>query len=101
MKKFIIYERVQKICKEFDTAFNEKNLDKIENNFEFALELLNSKLDEISKCNLYYSIGTAHSDYIQIWTNRLSVEETEYNLVSVYPWQKVKQISEFVYMSMM
>ena len=80
MKKFIIDERVQKICKEFDNAFDEKNLDKIKNNFKSALELLNSKLDEISKCNLYYSIGTAHGDYIQIGTNRLSVEEIEYNL---------------------
>lgn len=57
-----------------------KDLDKIKNNFESALELLNSKLDEISKCNLYYSIGTAHGDYIQIVTNKLSVEEIEYNL---------------------
>lgn len=80
MNRFIIDKRVQRICKEFDNAFDEKNLDKIKNNFKSALELLNSELDSISKCNLYYSIGTAHSDYIQVGINRLSVKEVEYNL---------------------
>lgn len=80
MNRFIIDKRVQRICKEFDNAFDKKNLDKIKNNFKSALELLNSELDAISKCNLYYSIGTAHGDYIQIGINRLSIEEVEYNL---------------------
>lgn len=80
MNEFIIDKRVKKICKEFDEAFNEKNLDRIESNFEPALELLNTQLDIISKCNLYYSIGTAHGDYIQIGINKLSIEEVEYNL---------------------
>ena len=34
MKKFIIDERVQKICKEFDNAFDEKNMHKIKNNLD-------------------------------------------------------------------
>lgn len=80
LDKLFIDKRVQKICKEFDEAFEQKNLIRIKKNFKSALGLLNSELDEISKCNLYYSIGTAHSDYIQVGVNRLSVKEVEYNL---------------------
>lgn len=80
LDKLFIDKRVQKICKEFDDAFEQENLIRIKKNFKAALGLLNSELDEISKCNLYYSIGTAHGDYIQIGINRLSDKEIEYNL---------------------
>ena len=66
MNEIIIDERVQKICKEFDRAFDDKNLERIKSNLEVAIKLLNDKLDDISKCKLYYSIGTACSDYIQV-----------------------------------
>ena len=56
LDKLFIDKRVQKICKEFDDAFEQKNLIRIKKNFKSALGLLNSELDEISKCNLYYSI---------------------------------------------
>ena len=76
----IIDERVQKICKEFDSAFDDKDLERIKSNREVAIELLNEQLDDISKCKLYYSIGTACSDYIQVGNKNISFEERENNL---------------------
>lgn len=96
MNEFIIDKRVQKICKEFDEAFDEKNLDRIKSNFGIALELLNTQLDIISKCNLYYSIGTAYGDYIQVGINRLSSKEIENNIEQsfFYLRQAVDMIKE-------
>lgn len=80
MDEIIIDERVQKICKEFDSAFDNKDLDRIKNNCEVAIKLLDEQLDEISKCKLYYSIGTAFSDYLQVGNKEISFEERENNL---------------------
>ncbi len=80
MNEFVIDERVQRICKEFDDAFYSKDLERIKSNFEVATKLLNEQLDEISKCKLYYSIGTACNDYIQVGDKKISYEERENNL---------------------
>ena len=84
MNEIIIDERVQKICKEFDRAFDDKNLERIKSNLEVAIKLLNDKLDDISKCKLYYSIGTACSDYIQVENEKISFEERENNLEKAF-----------------
>ena len=43
MNEIIIDERVQKICKEFDRAFDDKNLERIKSNLEVAIKLLRSE----------------------------------------------------------
>lgn len=80
MNEIIIDERVQKICKEFDSAFDDRDLERIKSNCEVATKLLTEQLDDISKCKLCYSLGTAFSDYIQVGNEKISYEEKEKNL---------------------
>ncbi len=80
MNEIVIDERVKKVCKEFDSAFDNRDLERIKSNFEIATKLLTEQLDEISKCKLYYSMGTAFNDYIQVGNEKISYEEREKNL---------------------
>ena len=65
----VIDKRVKQLAADFDCAYSNKDLKKTHNLILQAIELTNSKIDNFSLANLYYSIGTAYSDCNNISVN--------------------------------
>ena len=71
-----INHSVLKLSMDFDNAFKHKNIKEIYRLIEFGKNMENT-IDDISKIQLFYSIGTAYADIFELSDNLVFNIDTE------------------------
>ena len=87
-----INHSVLKLSKDFDNAFKYKNIEEIYRLIEFGKNMENT-IDDISKIQLFYSIGTAYGDIFELSDNLVFNIDTDCTVQQIYYFRKAIEIS--------
>jgi len=80
---------------DFDNAFKHKNIEEIYRLIEFGKNMENT-IDDISKIQLFYSIGTAYADIFELSDNLVFNIDTDFTVQQIYYLRKAIEISNNV-----
>lgn len=87
-----INHSVLKLSIDFDNAFKHKNIEEIHRLIEFGKNMVNT-IDDISKIQLFYSIGTAYGDIFELSDNLVFNIDTDCTVQQIYYFRKAIEIS--------
>ena len=88
-----INHSVLKLSMDFDNAFKHKNIEEILLVLiEFGKNMENT-IDDISKIQLFYSIGTAYGDIFELSDNLVFNIDTDCTVQQIYYFRKAIEIS--------
>ena len=90
-----INHSVLKLSMDFDNAFKHKNIKEIHRLIEFGKNMENT-IDDISKIQLFYSIGTAYADIFELSDNLVFNIDTDFTVQQIYYFRKAIEISNKV-----
>lgn len=90
-----INHSVLKLSMDFDNAFKHKNIEEIYRLIEFGKNMENT-IDDISKIQLFYSIGTAYADIFELSDNLVFNIDTDFTVQQIYYLRKAIEISNNV-----
>lgn len=93
-----INHSVLELSMDFDNAFKHKNIEEIHRLIEFGNNMENT-IDDISKIQLFYSIGTAYGDIFELSDNLVFNIDTDCIVQQIYYFRKAIEISNNIDMN--